>query len=55
MPNVGNYFKITATSVPNTYVSSPECCPSRASILSGRYPHNTLITDAALPDYAPGD
>jgi len=34
-----NYFKDHGTSVPNTYVSSPECCPSRASILSGRYPH----------------
>jgi arylsulfatase A-like enzyme len=55
MPNVATYFQQQGKTAPNAYVSSPECCPSRASILSGRYPHNTGIINAGLASYQLGD
>lgn len=38
---------------PNAFISTPLCCPSRATILSGRYSHNTRVRtndDAELFD-----
>jgi arylsulfatase A-like enzyme len=40
MPNVRS-FKSTATVYSNTFVDIPSCCPSRFSLFTGRYPHNT--------------
>lgn len=55
MPNVwsqlvehGLYFK-------NGFVTRSECCPSRASILTGQYAHNHgVLTNATTGEYAHG-
>ncbi len=35
----------------NAYVTQALCCPSRASILRGQYPHNTGVTSNTLGEY----
>jgi arylsulfatase A-like enzyme len=40
MPRTRFWFEEQGTRFTQTIVSSPLCCPSRASILSGRYVHN---------------
>lgn len=34
------WFERGGTRFPNTFATTPLCCPSRASIMSGRYAHN---------------
>jgi arylsulfatase A-like enzyme len=55
MPKTRRLFSRRGTRYSNAYVTTPLCCPSRASILSGRYAHNHGVvrndTDDAL-DYS---
>ena len=40
MPSVRRYFEREGITFHNAFATSPLCCPSRASIMTGRYPHN---------------
>lgn len=40
LPNVRRLLADQGTTFPNFFVSSPNCCPSRASILRGQFAHN---------------
>jgi arylsulfatase A-like enzyme len=61
MPHTRHFFVRGGTLFPNAFATTPLCCPSRASILSGRYAHNHEVTrnelggrldaDHALPAY----
>ena len=36
------FFKTHGSRMKNFFVNTPVCCPSRATLISGRYPHNYL-------------
>ena len=40
LPSVKRYFKRQGVHFPNAYATTPICCPSRATIMTGRYAHN---------------
>ena len=40
MPGVRRRFVNRGRSYPNFFATTPQCCPSRASILTGKYTHN---------------
>lgn len=40
MPNTLRLFALRGTSFTNAYATTPLCCPSRASIMTGLYAHN---------------
>lgn len=40
MPATRRWFGKGGTRYPNTFATTPLCCPSRASIMSGQYAHN---------------
>jgi arylsulfatase A-like enzyme len=40
MPKMLSWMRDGGTYFPNGYVPTPSCCPSRATLMSGRYVHN---------------
>ena len=40
-----SFFKQRGSNLRNFFVNTPVCCPSRATLISGRYPHNFLDLD----------
>src|SRR4028118_38161 len=43
MPKVRERIVQQGANLTNSYVSESLCCPSRATILRGQYPHNTQV------------
>jgi arylsulfatase A-like enzyme len=43
MPNTRRYFQRQGTEYTNAFAATPLCCPSRATLLTGRYAHNTGV------------
>jgi len=43
MPETSRYFRRQGVRYPNAFAVTPLCCPSRATILTGRYAHNTGV------------
>lgn len=43
MPQTRRYFQRGGVHYPNAFAVTPLCCPSRATILTGRYAHNTGV------------
>ena len=44
LPRTSSWFRDGGTAFPNAFVTTPLCCPSRASIFTGEYAHNHGIT-----------
>jgi arylsulfatase A-like enzyme len=52
MPRTRQWFEQGGTGYPNTFATTPLCCPSRASIMSGRYAHNHGVeTNTSAPEF----
>jgi arylsulfatase A-like enzyme len=49
MPNTLNLIASQGITFNRYYVSNPLCCPSRASMLTGRYSHNTGVLTNFFP------
>jgi len=50
MPNVRRLLAGQGTTYVNSFVGYPLCCPSRATYLTGQYPHNHGVLGNAAPD-----
>lgn len=49
MPSTRAIFGRGGTRFPNAFASTPNCCPARATIFSGRYAHNHGVLTNFLP------
>ena len=45
MPKLRRMFKRDGVRFSNAYATTPQCCPSRASIMTGQYAHNHGVTN----------
>lgn len=45
MPNLERRFIDRGREYPNFFATTPQCCPSRATILTGKYTHNHEVTN----------
>jgi len=43
MPQIEEQLILKGTTFPNAFTPFPTCCPSRATLLRGQYPHNTGV------------
>ena len=50
LPGIREVMGSTGTSFDNAYVTYSLCCPSRATMLRGQYPHNHEIIGNGLPE-----
>ncbi len=50
MPKTRELIRDHGVDFTNNFATSPICCPARASILTGKYPHNTGVFDHTPPD-----
>jgi arylsulfatase A-like enzyme len=55
MPAVRKYMVREGTRYTDGYVTTPLCCPSRASIFTGRYAHNHGVESNAGPEESQSD
>ena len=49
MPRLNALLAGQGATFTNMFVSTPQCCPSHVSILTGRYPHNTHVLNNWYP------
>lgn len=49
LQGIQNLLQNRGTTFTNFFVTSPLCCPSRASLLTGRYAHNTQVLNNVVP------
>ncbi len=49
LTNVNKHLVSEGTLFENAFVTYPVCCPSRATLLTGQYPHNHQVLSNVLP------
>ena len=50
MPRTHELIAERGVEFTNNFATDPVCCPARATIITGRYPHNTGVYDHTPPD-----
>lgn len=50
LPQTKRLLGDQGTTFANYFTTQPQCCPSRASYLTGQYPHNTGVRDNSPPN-----